>query len=529
MTIDRSSWSAFLKLRHLIIALTTLSAVVALLATVYASYRVQREQLVAQSLDYNRAYADKLASTVDDFFRGAQQQLAYSAETLSGHMKDPAFIKEEVRRLHLQTDSFNSVAVVDMQARVLMAAPESLQAQGTVLADPATRRILDAARPHISAPYLPPTGNLLIYVSEPILAEDGRPLGMVAGTIYLTQKSVLNQLLGNHYYHDGSYVYVVDAQRRILYHPDRRRIGDLANGNAAAARASRGRSGSQVVVNSQGIEMVAGFAVVPSTRWGIVAQRPLSQTLAPIGSLMGKVLGWTLPLSAVALVLAWAFALKIAKPLNAMAAVATDYRAGDTDERLRAVPAWYFEATQIKSAMLLGLGVFTGNLRRLQKDAVTDPLTGLGNRRQFDLRLNRLAERGTPFSLVMLDIDYFKRINDAFGHDVGDEHLRRLAALLEEGLGPGEVACRIGGEEFALILPRTALAEAVVRAEALRLRAADAPMPEGRRITLSLGVADWAGTASGGADDVATVLKVADQRLYAAKASGRNRVEAGEH
>ncbi|SIR31569.1 diguanylate cyclase [Pseudacidovorax sp. RU35E] len=529
MTFARRPWTSFLKLRHLIIALTTSSAVVSLVATVYASYRVQREQLISQSLDYNRAYADKLASSVEDFFHGAQQQLAYSAERLAPRMDDAALLEEEVRRLNLQTDSFNSVVVVDMRARILAAAPESLRAQGTVLQDPGTRRVIEAGRPYISAPYQPPTGNLLIFVAQPILAADGRKLGMVAGTIYLTEKSVLNQLLGTHYYRDGSYLYVVDAQRRILHHPDRRRIGEVMGRNAVVDRTARGQSGSQVLVNSQGVEMVAGFAVVPTTHWGIVAQRPLSATLEPIGALMRQVLAWTLPLSAVALLLVWAFALKIAKPLNAMAAAATNFRAGDSDERLRAVSAWYFEATQIKSAMLAGLGVFTGNLRRLQKDAATDPLTGLGNRRQFDLSLARLAERGTPFSVVMLDIDYFKRINDAFGHDVGDEHLRRLAALLEEGLRPGDAACRIGGEEFALLLPRTDMAEAVVRAEALRLRAADAPMPEGRRITLSLGVAEWPGLAPGGPDEVAAVLKAADQRLYAAKAAGRNRVEAGDH
>ncbi|WP_295375540.1 diguanylate cyclase [uncultured Pseudacidovorax sp.] len=519
----RRRWPLVVNLRHLIIALTTSSAVVSLLATFYASYKVQRQQLIAQSLESNLAYANKLASSTDDYFKGVLQQMAYAASQVAPALNDTRRVDAEARRLHLQTDSLNSVVIADSAGRVLADSPPQLNLRGSLLHTPQATQALEAAGPRVSAPYLAPSGNMLVLVSQPIVGTDGARKGVILGAIYLRQQSALNKLLGTHYYHDGSYLYVVDRERRILYHPEAQRVGTLMGTNPAADRIARGVSGSEVLVNSRGIEMVAGYSIVPATGWGVVVQRPLSATLAPIGALMRQVMEWTLPLAAVALLLVWAFALKIASPLHALAATAASYRPGESDARLRSISSWYFEAAQLKKAMLRGLGVFDGNLRRLQKDAATDPLTGLGNRRQFDFSLAVLAEGETPFCVVLLDIDFFKQVNDRFGHNVGDAHLRQLAGLMAEGLRPEDLACRIGGEEFALLLPGTALTEAVAIAESLRRRAAESAAPDGQAGTLSLGVAEWQGPD----DDVEAVLRTADERLYAAKAQGRNRVVFG--
>ncbi len=523
MNQARRPWHSVLKLRHLIIALTTSSAIITMVATVLASYKVQRQQLIAQSLDDNLAYAAKLANTVDGFFKGALQQLAYSAQIAASDFGQAEVLRSEVRRLHLQTDSFNSVLIVDNDGLIRATSPASSPMQGVALRDQNLLRVIEAGRPYISPPYLPASGNLLVFVSHPVVAADGRQLGAIAGTIYLKHKSVLHQLLGTHYHRDGSYLYVVDAQRRLLYHPDPDRVGTVASANTAVDRLAHAASGSEVLINSRGLEMVAGFASAPTPGWGIVAQRPLAATLKPLGSLMAQVLGLTLPLSLAALVLVWMFALRIAQPLNALAASAAGYRPGGTDRALRAVSSWYFEAAQLKRAMLLGLGVFNGNLERLEKDAATDPLTGLGNRRRFDLSLTLLAEQRAPFSVVVLDIDHFKRINDTHGHDVGDAYLRHLAGLIGDSVGMGDVACRIGGEEFALLLPDTDLAEATARAEALRRRVAEAQPPHEQPMTVSAGVAEW---QAGPDEDVQATLKTADQRLYCAKTLGRNQVQA---
>ncbi|MEO5347197.1 MAG: GGDEF domain-containing protein [Magnetococcus sp. YQC-9] len=161
------------------------------------------------------------------------------------------------------------------------------------------------------------------------------------------------------------------------------------------------------------------------------------------------------------------------------------------------------------------------------QDAVRlDGLTGLCNRRWFDASLSKLLSRPAhhPVTLIMMDIDHFKRFNDTQGHLNGDQALRALAELLKATIRLHDIAARYGGEEFALILPETPMAAAVAVAE--RLRQATGVMPissvEGNPlpfITLSLGVA----TNEPG-DIPETLIQKADARLYQAKHAGRNQV-----
>jgi diguanylate cyclase (GGDEF)-like protein len=166
---------------------------------------------------------------------------------------------------------------------------------------------------------------------------------------------------------------------------------------------------------------------------------------------------------------------------------------------------------------------------RLYELATIDGLTGLYVRRYFDARLREELERsrrfGSAFSLVLLDIDDFKRINDGFGHAVGDRVLRDVAAAMRRSLRGVDIAARYGGEEFAFILPRTGIVDAHAVAERVRhdvseLRAA----ADGRvlRITASLGIASYPESAPA---DVAALIERADAALYRAKQAGKDRVE----
>jgi diguanylate cyclase (GGDEF)-like protein len=165
--------------------------------------------------------------------------------------------------------------------------------------------------------------------------------------------------------------------------------------------------------------------------------------------------------------------------------------------------------------------------RRLNRMARLDPLTGLTTRRAFQQVAQLEAERsqryGTPLSCVVLDIDYFKRINDTFGHPAGDRVLKGLAALLSEHSRSSDVCCRYGGEEFCVLLPNTDEEGAAGWAERLRKLAAALEFPLGReplRITISLGVAE----ATDEAVTVESLVDRADQALLVAKQSGRDRV-----
>ncbi|TDR78387.1 diguanylate cyclase domain-containing protein [Paludibacterium purpuratum] len=165
----------------------------------------------------------------------------------------------------------------------------------------------------------------------------------------------------------------------------------------------------------------------------------------------------------------------------------------------------------------------------LARMALSDSLTGLANRRHFDEEkrqaFDKARRKGAPFALIMLDIDFFKEYNDHYGHQAGDQCLQRLAALLTSLFTyPGELPARIGGEEFAVLLPGIDYQGALKRAEALRQAVWDLNMPHANsriadRVTVSLGaIAMDPGLHSG----VEQMIADADAALYRAKASGRN-------
>lgn len=165
----------------------------------------------------------------------------------------------------------------------------------------------------------------------------------------------------------------------------------------------------------------------------------------------------------------------------------------------------------------------------MQRMSLTDALTGLSNRRLFDYALAREFKRvkraGKPLSLLLIDIDYFKMINDSYGHGIGDKVLADIGVLLRTGFRGTDVAARYGGEEFAVILPDTDRNDAMMIAERLRSDIADRPFGnEGYEFTVTVSIGIVTYEAKGDADlpDADTLVWAADQALYRAKQLGRN-------
>jgi two-component system cell cycle response regulator len=171
------------------------------------------------------------------------------------------------------------------------------------------------------------------------------------------------------------------------------------------------------------------------------------------------------------------------------------------------------------------------NVQNSIEAAITDALTGLHNRRYMESHLSTLAEqnamRGKPLSVMMLDIDFFKAINDSYGHDAGDDVLREFAVRIRKSIRGIDLACRYGGEEFVIVMPETDLHIAGRVAERVRRSIACEPfaIEKGAKridVTISIGIA----TLEKKGEPVADVLKRADVALYRAKHDGRNRVVA---
>ena len=163
--------------------------------------------------------------------------------------------------------------------------------------------------------------------------------------------------------------------------------------------------------------------------------------------------------------------------------------------------------------------------------AITDQLTGLHNRRYMSRHLDTLVETakktGKPIAFVIMDIDYFKAVNDTYGHDIGDEVLKKFASRISANVRGIDLVCRYGGEEFVVVMPDTDVAFALQVSERLRKSIETTPFPISRdpknlKLTISIGIAG----SEGEGDSASALLHRADQALYRAKRTGRNKVVA---
>lgn len=171
------------------------------------------------------------------------------------------------------------------------------------------------------------------------------------------------------------------------------------------------------------------------------------------------------------------------------------------------------------------------NLETVRREAMTDGLTGLANRKLFDQKINEVIEDSNqtlaPFCLLMIDIDHFKEFNDNFGHQVGDQVLKLVAKTITDNIKGRDLACRYGGEEFAVILPETPLSASVTVANLLRKSVASKEIVNRvtndsmGRITMSVGAAE-----SVVGETIEELIERADAAMYTAKQNGRNQVAA---
>ncbi len=213
----------------------------------------------------------------------------------------------------------------------------------------------------------------------------------------------------------------------------------------------------------------------------------------------------------------WAVFLGVLSGLLVAPVVLTQY-----DRTTSAAVGISMGLTWLVSAWLVF--AMTEQSRRLRGMAITDSLTGIFNRRYLELQADKCvqdwARYQRPVSLLLMDVDHFKRVNDKFGHAVGDAVLQNLVALLQQRIRKMDILCRYGGEEFVLLLGETTAAKALFVAEQLRRAVERANiLPEGS-MTISIGVCDVTQ-----AQDMEHWFKLADAALYQAKRNGRNRVE----
>lgn len=293
---------------------------------------------------------------------------------------------------------------------------------------------------------------------------------------------------------------------------------------------------------------LADPAMAEALGWRVVVRQPEQVVVAGVNHLLRLIL-LAAGLAAVAFwLLAWLGARKMSQPLERLTDMAHRIQRGEPVLRFgpdtgaleirRLTCALEGMATTLleqKQALELSnqeleakVVARTAELHRLNEElntlAHTDALTGLPNRLRSTGRLQeafaRLQQHHEPYAIAMMDIDFFKRINDTYGHATGDAVLRHVSALVRQTLRPGDFVGRVGGEEFMVVWPQTEAAHALALAEQIRQAVAAATVAPVGQVTLSVGVC----AASALDDSAEEALRLADEALYQAKKAGRNQV-----
>lgn len=341
-------------------------------------------------------------------------------------------------------------------------------------------------------------------VAVPLLSADGEFVGVLGAHLNWDWAAELQASMQRSLQlHEAAEILIVSSENSIILGP----ANLLEKPNPIQLSPAMLSGGHGVMSWPDGNDYLMGYAIAKDYRdyrgpqWQVMVRQPLNIAYQPIQELRVQAawIGGVVVL--VFALIGWMTAEKISRPL------------ANINQQLE-------REVQSRTAQL------TQSNQRLEQLATTDALTGLGNRRAFFAASSDMCERsqrlGTPLAVVILDLDHFKRVNDTYGHGVGDEVLEAVGELLRATVRQIDIAARTGGEEFSLLLENTDIdgAEQLCdrireRMEQLQFAGKDKPFT----VTMSIGATLWQPDES-----FETTLERADKALYQAKESGRNRV-----
>ena len=382
-------------------------------------------------------------------------------------------------------------------------------------------KTLDASRGFVSEPYWDEkTHRRLVVIGVPVERAGGRPLAaLLARTNFTGLSKVLKTLRSQ----ASGEVYLTTAQGQLIadsdVYPARAERLALDSRNADRLIARQG-----AILTYRGIggkESVGSGHSLSRTSWIAVAEMPDSQAYGQVARLRNTTLAVVGGLLVVVGLIAYRMAVLIVRPLDRLTAAASKVSAGDLSVDLPSGGSG--EVGYLTSVFNTMVGSLRDHRDQLERLSNTDSLTGLSNRRHMmdalRTELARAKRGGGHFSVLMVDVDHFKKFNDEHGHQAGDEVLVRFGNVLGETIRAYDCAARYGGEEFLVMLSGTGESEAVAVAQRICDRVRSEPFAAGH-VTASIGVAEY--PAHGDTSDA--VIGRADEALYRAKRAGRDRV-----
>ncbi|MBH5319809.1 GGDEF domain-containing protein [Paenibacillus sp. GSMTC-2017] len=510
-----------IKLSTLLTGLVATSVLCTALILLLTSYTAEKQSLLNTTLTLNYSKASKMSLTVDSLFKSMRASLRSTAQFLEDNVStDYSEVQSHLEIVNDMNRYFNSILWIDESGVIRNIAPDSIGIQGQTFTEKILKEDMEAKKSFVSSPYIGPTGRLIIVIGEPYFTKDGAFRGYIVGTIYLREENILNEIIGAHGTDElNSYYFVVDREGHLIYHPDKARLGEDVTPNPFVRKLISGQSGKGIVINTRGKEFAAAYSYITEPGWGIIQQTPTSSIKERLKDSVQKQIVYMLPPFLLLLLLSMWLAQLLVRPFVSLANIVNDFSEGKTISLPSLKSHWNREADFLNQTVTLAIQTIQMNNNKLAHRAVTDPLTGLSNRRALTELMEDMAVEGKPYSLIVIDIDKFKGINDTYGHQAGDEVLKHLAGAISNSVRDGDSCFRYGGEEFVILLPNTYEEDAFKMAEILRESTENTISPVGQAITISLGIAVYP-THSKSPDEL---FRMADKALYQSKNDGRNR------
>lgn len=360
---------------------------------------------------------------------------------------------------------------------------------------------------------------MIILLSHPIYDKSGNYIGYVGGSIYLKKQSLFSDVLSRHFFKSDTEVSIVSDDGNVIFNTDNSAVGrpmivadDLKSKLISSER-------GEGTFYSSGYKYLLGYAQMKNTAWSVLVYSHAENVTTILISYAKSVLVLLIVTVIIFSIFSYFIASRISIPLEKLAISTNAKDIGASLVYIKGINAWYAEADRLKKALFTHVKIMMERVNSLNEVAVKDPLTGVNNRLGFSNKIQDYKQ-GIGASVIAIDVDFFKKINDSFGHGVGDEVLVSLAHVIKSCCRSEDIVCRFGGEEFVVFLPNTSVVTAEFVAERIRSVVESTVFPNNLRVTVSAGVATQ-GDPFGGID---FLLKNADDALYQAKGEGRNKV-----
>jgi diguanylate cyclase len=505
--------------------------------TFFISMRMEADmtaQIEAQQL----STASYIANSIDSQVKMRLAYLTSMAELITPDLvANPDKLKDLVRDKIVMPHIFQvGCSVISKEGRVIADYPRLPGRTGVIVSDREYfRDVIATGEPAIGKPQRGRiTKKPVIAFAVPVLDHSGKLIAVLAGYTLLSDPTLLGTIEDSLSVRNPSVILVISLKYRIFITSNNPELimarAPEPGVNVLLDRFMAGYEGSGVTVTSRGIEVFAAAKRIPSTDWLVRIGLPTELAFAPINRMKMWVYSIALGLSFLSSLLVWFVIRKTLRPLDEASKLIEDI----TEQRAPSmnIPVVYDDEV---GKLIISFNKHLDYRRqaeaKLHELSVTDGLTGLANRRSFDQSLDeewrRALRNGYQISLMMIDVDYFKLYNDAYGHLMGDECLVRIADILKPFVRrAGDIAARFGGEEFAVVLSMADRQMSVDFAEMIRRDVEALKIPHEKSevndyVTVSIGVVSVMLRMDMSQNGL---VNTADKALYQAKKEGRNRV-----